>query len=146
MFSRQTSNRRCVQKAQHEDGVVLLITVFLVAFSSLLVGGLLHSLTTDLQIAHNHLYSTKALYIADAGIEHALNELRNNPAPTWPHTETFPAGSSSQFTVNVTGSAPTYVITSTGTAAGFQRVVEAQVRIGNPPASPARVLYWKELP
>ncbi len=79
--------------ATGRTGSVLLITVFLIAFSALLVGGLLHALASDLQILRNHLYSTKALYVADAGIEDAIAALRSDY--TWDSgftQKTFPAG------------------------------------------------------
>lgn len=128
-------------------GSVLLVTVFLIAFSALLVGGLLHSLTSDLQILKNHLYSTKALYVADAGIEDAIAALRSDY--TWDAGFTqkaFPAGSSSYYTVTVVNTHPTVVLTSTGVVAGFERKIEAKVVIAETSAPyPMRGLYWKEI-
>ena len=134
------------QAPTHKKGSVLLVTVFLIAFGALLVGGLLLALTSDLQIVKNHLYSTKALYVADAGIEDAIAALRSDY--TWDSGFTqkpFPAGSTSHYTVSVVNTHPTVVLTSTGVAAGLERTVEVKVIVAEMSAPyPTRVLYWKE--
>lgn len=137
--------RRRILRGQ--DAAVLLVTVFLVAFSALLVTGLLHGLTTDLQISHNHIWSTKALYIADAGIEHAIRELRADSNWRGPYTEVFPAGSASQFSVSVTPSGSSLIIDSSGTSGGFTRTIKADLRLAvTSPPYPVKVFNWKEQP
>ncbi|MBU0501881.1 MAG: hypothetical protein KJ811_01380, partial [Candidatus Margulisbacteria bacterium] len=64
--ARQTKNRR---------GAALLLTVFLIAIGAILIIGFLELSLADLQIVRNHQYSTRALYIAEAGIEDAIYEL-----------------------------------------------------------------------
>jgi len=44
------------RSGKNERGAVLLLLVFLVAFSSLLVGTLLRTLVSDLQIVNNLLF------------------------------------------------------------------------------------------
>ena len=121
--------------------------VFLVAFSTLFVGALLRSHTTDLQIARNHIGSMKALFVADAGIEDAIAELRANY--NWQagfSNKIFPAGSSSHYSVSVTNTHPKVVITSVGTAEGFVRTIEIELNIVETTAPyPVRVIYWKEV-
>lgn len=128
-------------------GSVLVVVIFLIAFSALLVGGLLHALTSDLQIVNNHLTSTKALYVADAGIEDAIEALRADY--TWDTgfaQKEFPAGSGSHYTVVVANTHPTVVVTSTGVVAGFQRTVEVEISMSETSAPyPVRAVYWKEL-
>lgn len=139
------ANRRR-KAATSRTGSALLVAVFLIAFSALLVGALLQALASDLQIVKNHLYSTKALYVADAGIEDAIAALRSDY--TWDtgfNEKTFPAGSNSHYTVTVTNSHPTVVLTSRGVAAGFERKIEVKIAIAETSAPyPMRVLYWKE--
>jgi len=110
------------------------------------VGGLLLALTSDLRIVKNHLYSSKALYVADAGIEEAIAALRSDYAWDIGFTQkAFPAGSSSHYTVTVANTHPVVVLTSTGVSVGFERTVEAKLIVAETSAPyPVRVLYWKE--
>jgi hypothetical protein len=128
-------------------GSVLLLTVFLIAFAALMVSGLLLALTSDLRIVKNHLCSTKALYVADAGVEDAIAALRSDY--TWDTgfaQKPFPVGSSSHYTVTVVNNHPTVVLTATGVAAGYERTVETKIIVAETSAPyPVCVLYWKEL-
>ncbi len=135
--------------AMSERGAVLLLTVFALAILSVLVAALLEITTTDLEIIRNHLCSTKALYIADAGIANALYELRQdyNWSAGWPGGVTFPEGSSGSYTVTVTNNYPSVTIVSAGKWGGFERKAEVEVAVSGPPQSPpypVRVIYWKE--
>ncbi len=121
--------------------------VFLVAFSVLLVGALLRSQTSDLQISRNHISSMKALFVADAGVEDAIAELRDDY--TWNTGFTgkvFPSGSTSSYTVEVTNNQPTVEILSTGMVNGYVRKIQVELTVGDS-SSPysIRVIYWKEL-
>jgi type II secretory pathway component PulK len=127
-------------------GSILLIAVFLLAFGSIFVGTLLHGVSTDLQITRNHLSSAKALYVAEAGIEHAISLLRNDF--TWStgiSQQEFPAGTGCHYTVSVDNSHPTAVITSTGDANGFQKRVQVIVSIVESATPyPVRIVSWRE--
>lgn len=146
MMTRRNQNGRGHGRSD-QRGAVLLMMVFLVTFSTLFVGALLRSHTSDLQIARNHIGSMKALFVADAGIEDAIAELRNNFS--WSSgfsNKTFPAGSGSHYSVSVTNNHPKVVITSIGTADGFVRTIEIELNIVETTAPyPVRVIYWKEV-
>lgn len=146
-MTRQGSRNRNAHARTDQTGAVLLMMVFLVTFSTLFVGALLRSHTSDLQIARNHRASMKALFVADAGIEEAISKLRKNF--NWRRgfsNKTFPAGSTSRFSVKVTNNHPSVVIRSTGTAEGFSRTIEIELNIVETTAPyPVRVIYWKEV-
>ena len=139
--------KRKQARITNRTGSVLLVTLFLIAFSSLLVGGLLHALTSDLQIVRNHATSTKALFVADAGIEDAIAALRANRAWDAGFTQKeLPAGSGHHYTVRVVNNAPTAVITSTGVVSGFERRIEVRASVyGRSVPYSVRVMNWKEL-
>ena len=126
------------------------MTVFAIALMSTLVIGALHLTTTDLQIARNHQYDEEALYIAEAGIEDAIQELRSDIS--WDigfSNKEYPSGSGNTYTVAVQNDYPTVVLTSTSTVrTSYSRQIEVQVYITGPPAAspyPVRLDYWKEL-
>jgi len=135
------------RSGKNERGAVLLLLVFLVAFSSLLVGTLLRTLVSDLQIVNNLLFSTKALHVAEAGIDHAISSLRSDPGWDAGLSQVdFPAGEDGQYTVTIDNSAPMVVITSTGTVNGYARRLEVKVSVAGASAPfPLRVIYWKEV-
>lgn len=64
---------------QSESGVVLLLVMILMVVFSLLTLAMFDLLKTSTQISGNHKRDLRAIYIADAGAEDAINLLRNNP-------------------------------------------------------------------
>ncbi len=144
---RACEKKRMERNRSDQEGVILILMVFIVAMSTLFVGALLRSHTSDLQITRNHLNSMKALFVADAGIEDAISELRADF--TWNAGFTdqiFPSGDSSKYTVSVVNNHPLVVITSTGEANGFIRNIEVELNIVESTAPyPVRVIYWKEV-
>jgi hypothetical protein len=132
--------------ASGETGYVLLLTVFVLTFGALLIGTLLNVVGTDLQILRNHLGSTEALYVADAGVNDAISALRSDF--TWDTGFTakeFPVSSGSTYTVTIVNTHPTVVITSTGVVRGYQRTIVATINITETSSPyPARVTEWRE--
>lgn len=124
-------------------GAVLLMTVFIIALGAALIIGFLQISTTDLQIARNTQYSTRALYIAEAGIEDALYELVLNKL--WNAGFTNKAFAGDTYTVTIVNNHPNpSVIDSTSTAGGsFQRHLQVQVTISG--SNPPVINYWKEI-
>ncbi|MFH1362005.1 MAG: hypothetical protein ABIH69_05065 [bacterium] len=132
--ARQTKNRR---------GAALLLTVFLIAIGAILIIGFLELSLADLQIVRNHQYSTRALYIAEAGIEDAIYELAQNA--NWNAGFAAKAYAGETYTVVVTEiDAKINVLNSTSTVDGvFQRQIEVQVATSG--SSPPVIDYWKEI-
>ena len=60
----------------NSKGVVLILTIFVILFMSVFVVAYLDVATTETEIMQNHKLSTKALYIAEAGIDDAIYTLR----------------------------------------------------------------------
>jgi len=114
---------------------------------SLLTVSSLEMLTLNIQIANNHIHDLQALYIADAGIEDAIDRLRDNPSWDAGLSDVeFPVSSGNTYTVTIGNSGyPSIVITSAGTVSNFQRSLEAQVEItGSSLPYLITITYWKE--
>ena len=129
-------------------GVALLLVVFLVFFLALFVIGFSYLAATDFKIAQNDKFSTMALYVAEAGIERAIYELRQDY--TWDtgfDEVVFPAGENSNYTVTVDNSgSPTIILDSTGTVEGtFQRRLQVEVEVSTTSVPyPVGINSWEE--
>ncbi len=147
----KTTKRRTSRRKNRTGSVLILIT-FLIVFLTLLVGTLLHALAGDLQIENNLLNSTKALYIAEAGVEYVIDALRmdcpikNDYLWGTAFQDPFPPESSGTYTVIVDNEHPIVDISSVGEINGFQRKIEVQLNIleSNVPY-PIRILHWYEV-
>jgi len=131
-------------------GVALLLVLFAIAFIAALVSAVLQASTTDLVILRNHTSGLRALYAAHAGIGAAVAALRQNPAASNNCTGTLaaPDGTTCTFQAAIQNTAPIVTVTSTGTADGFQRKIQARILVtGAPTASPypVRIVWWKEI-
>jgi len=117
---------------KQESGVALIISLFVLFLTSVLIVAFLESLTTDLQITKNHSSELEATYIAEAGVEDALYELKQDSSWNAGFTDKlFPEDSSSSYTVTIDDSSyPEITITSTATlASGYQRTLSATVEV-----------------
>lgn len=129
----------------HKKGAALLLAIFSLILISLLVVAFLEVTTIDLQIISNHLMRNQALYIADAGIEYAISQLRIND--NWkktPRPIELPAGSGNTY--DVTYSDVSGKINSKATLTSGQEInLEAKISIkGNVPHD-IKIIYWREL-
>ena len=144
-------NTLCSTRVPEEQrGAALVIALIVMTMLSMLTIGSLEMLMLNVQIANNHIHDLQALYIADAGVEHAISVLRTNPsfASGTYGPVIFPTGSGNSYTVvlvNSYGSTGNAVITSIGTVADFQRSLEVQVAItGSSSPYLIKTTYWKE--
>jgi len=87
-------------------GAALLVCIFAMLIVSSLVVLVLEVGTTEMAITRNTLSLSKALYGADAGIQHALAMLRAD--------RTWRAG---------------FIVTSTGTVGGLSKTVRATITV-----------------
>ncbi len=136
------------QATKAQRGAALVVALIVMAVLALLTMSSLDMLTVNVQISGNHERELKASYIADAGIEDAIDRLRDDP--NWNAGLTnveFPTGSGNTYTVTIDNSGyPLIVITSTGTVPNFQRSLEVQVKItGSSSPYKATTIYWKEI-
>jgi len=133
---------------QDERGAALVLALIVMTGLSLLLMSSLEILTTSIQIAGNHIHDIQAMYIADAGVEDAIKELRANPNWNAGFTnKSFGAGS---YTVTVTNTNPIVDVQSTGTVSNFSRTIQAEIQLdGDPGSSPPYysivINYWREV-
>ncbi len=114
-------------------GAALLVCIFAMLIVSSIVVLALDVATTEMSITRNTLDLSKALYVADAGIQHALAMLRADR--TWrsgfpsPGVE-FPPASGSGYVVTVAdGAGEEVIVTSTGTVGGLSKTVRATITV-----------------
>ena len=108
------------------NGSVLLVTIFAIAFLSALVMGMLQMNTEEIQLVQNQIYAAQALATAEAGLNDAFSEFRADP--NWTAGFSDKAFEGGSYSVDVNG----YTITSTGTSSqGFVARVEADITIGS---------------
>jgi Tfp pilus assembly protein PilX len=111
-------------------GVALLLCLFVLSIISVWTVNIFQSATVYQSALRNNIDYEKSLYLANAGVHHALAELENNLA--WRSTVTagsYPASGSYSATA-VNGSvAGTVEITSTGVSGGATRRVSATILV-----------------
>ncbi|MBI2870448.1 MAG: hypothetical protein HYY14_01930 [Candidatus Omnitrophica bacterium] len=131
-----------VRSTQYEHGIALILAMFTLLFVAMLVIALMNVGGIDQQIATNHIYDVRATYLADAGIETAVYNLRQNSS--WSGTGgnvTFPSGSTSYYNVTVSGG----TITSSGTVGGYTREIGADYTLSGASAPyTVRLDTWVE--
>ena len=111
----------------------LIICIFTMVIVSSMVVLVFEVETTEMAITRNRLDLSRALYAADAGIQHALAMLRSDrswrsgfPSPG----VVFPPGSNSSYVVTVAdGVSGELIVTSTGAAAGLTKTVRATMTV-----------------
>jgi Tfp pilus assembly protein PilX len=128
-------------------GAALVMALIVMSMLSLLTVCSLEMLTLNVQIGNNHAHDLQALYIADAGVEDAIDRLRDNPSWDAGLSDIeFPAGSGNTYTVTIDNAEyPLVVITSVGIVSNFQRSLEARVKVtGSSSPYSVAITYWKE--
>jgi ABC-type glycerol-3-phosphate transport system permease component len=132
---------------QGKKGIALVLAMFVLVLIAILLVAFLELITSDLQITTNHAGRLKALYIADAGIEYAVAQLRTNSYWTVTQGQTiFPSGSGNSYTVTYPKTGTTRVIRSVGMIADkFTAIIEAKVSIRGA-SSPynIKIVSWQE--
>lgn len=147
IFYHHSSQYSLCRKAEEQRGAALVIALIVMSVLALLTISSLDMLTLNVQLGGNHERELKASYMADAGVEDAIDRLRDDSGWDAGLTDVeFPAGSGNTYTVTIDNSeSPLIIITSTGTVASLQRSLEVQVKItGSSSPYSATVMYWKE--
>ena len=110
------------------NGSVILVAIFVVALLATVVIGMVQINTEEIQVVQNHIYAAKALSIAEAGLNDAYSELRDDAYWTAGFTDkAFVDGS---YTVTVTGTLPTLNVMSTGTTSnGYVSILDEEIII-----------------
>lgn len=127
MFQSLTANR------YHRRSVALLISIFLMIIISSMVVLILDIEVTEMSITRNTIDLNKALYVADAGIQHSLGMLRANR--TWrtgfpsPGVQ-FPPGSGNFYVVAIAdGAGGEVIVTSTSSVRGLTKTIRATISV-----------------
>jgi Tfp pilus assembly protein PilX len=109
-------------KITQNRGIALLLALFLMVIMSLIVVVFLDTVTIDRQITTNQVRAEQASFIAGAGIENAVYELRQDSgySGTGGAIE-FPLGSGNTYNVTISGA----TITSVGKISDFMRTIES---------------------
>ena len=115
-----------------QRGVVLVQVYLVVAILVILSLAVASYALTEFRVSQAHQRGVQAFYVAEAGLDHAISELRNDF--TW--SDGFsdePYGDEGSYSVTVEQDGDLQVLTSTGTiaagvAGGVQRQVQAVVR------------------
>jgi Tfp pilus assembly protein PilX len=115
------------------DGSVLLIVVFAVAMLSVMTIGILEMHTEEVQLMQNQINAAQALAVAEAGLNDAFAEIRDDSSwtPDGSYTnKSFPGYGT--YTVTYEGSLPDPNIISEGTSSqGYVARVKADITIGS---------------
>jgi Tfp pilus assembly protein PilX len=112
------------------NGTALLMVIFIVAILAAVVMGMLQINTEDIQIIQNQIFAAESMAIAEAGLNDAFYELRNDDQ--WDTGFTNKSFSDGSYTVEVQSSPPNLKITSTGTSShGFISKVFAKITVGS---------------
>jgi len=61
-----------------QSGAVLIMVVFVVALLSAIITGMLQINTEEIQVMRNHIHAAEALAVAEAGLNDALAQLRDD--------------------------------------------------------------------
>lgn len=124
------NNMRPMMCRERNQGSVMLIAVFVIALLSALVTGILQLNTEEIQLMQNHVYASQALAVAEAGLNDALSQIRDDDE--WDRGFTKKSFGFHVYTVTVSGSLPELTIESTGTSSqGFVAKVEADITVGS---------------
>jgi hypothetical protein len=109
-------------------GSIMLIAIFAIALLSAVVIGILQMNTEEIQLMQNQIYAAQALATAEAGLNDAFSELRDDDEWLGPLTsEPFNDG---LYNVSITGTLPNLTIESEGISAqGFVARVKADVTV-----------------
>lgn len=118
-------------------GMSLLVCLFVMAFTSILLVGILGSETVRLSAVRNTEESDRAKFLAGAAVHHVMAEIeKDNKWATTPgqiaNTE-FPSGSGDFYNATVTpvtGQNLTYVITGSGITPEVTRVLKVTIKLG----------------
>ena len=115
---------------RRRSGIALLLCLFVLSICTVWVVNIFQSATVYQSAQRNTIEYEQALYLANAGVHHAVAELENNLA--WRGTVTagsYPASGSYSATAVNGATSGTVDITSTGVAGGATRRLQSTVLV-----------------
>lgn len=117
------------RKAAPRGGAALLMAIFTIFMVSAMVISALSTEMIQLAETRNVRDYERALYLANAGVQHACAELEANAS--WRSTVTdgaYPADGTYSATA-LTGDRSMVIVTSTGVAGSIRRTVQATINL-----------------
>ncbi len=135
-----------IHTKKREKGFVLVMTVVTTLILATLIIAFLNTTAIDLNLVKNHMCSSKAYYIAEAGIADAINQIRlNGPLADTQWQETFPPNTSDTYNVSVSQNSTVIISTGLASASNFSRVLEVKVSVsGSSSPYTVSIKQWKE--
>jgi len=132
---------------KRRKGFVLVLTLFAALILAALIIAFTNITSINLTLVKNYMYSSKAYYIAEAGVADAINQIcQNGPLSDTQWENTFPPNTSDTYNVSVSQNST--VINSTGLASvsNFSRTLEVKVSItGSSSPYQVNISQWKEI-
>ena len=115
-----------MKKNALKNGSVLIIVVFVISLLTVAVMGMLQINAEEVQLMQNQVYAAEAQATAEAGLNDALAQIRNNSG--WSSGFTDKSFNNGLYTVTVNDT----TITSTGTSEkGYVARVEADFTVSD---------------
>lgn len=113
------------------QGAALVVCLFIVTVISVMVVGMLDSLTSELAAVRNSRDYEQAQYLAGAGVHHALAELEADSGFTGTLAAVeFPTGSGNYYTATVAAGDPgEIVVTGEGTIGSGPDAVVRHIQV-----------------
>jgi Tfp pilus assembly protein PilX len=130
---------------KNTKGFILVLTLFAALILATLIIAFINITSIDLTLVKNHICSSQAYYIAEAGVADAIDKIQRGVSTTTSWEEDFPAAPN-KYSVEVE-EGPPKVITSTGflTEANFSRTLEVTVSVtGSSSPYEVSINQWKE--
>jgi Tfp pilus assembly protein PilX len=121
---------RNLQYSEQRNGMALLLCMFVLSIVTVWLVAMLDSATVHQSALRNTIEYEQALYLANAGVHHAVAELEGNTA--WLGTVTggtYPSSGSYSATAVTGAGAGTVDITSTGVSGQVTRRLTATVQV-----------------
>ena len=111
-----------------QSGSALVMSLFVMGILSVLIGGFLLIITSDLNVARYDALGRQTRYVAEAGIMEAIYQLTVNPDWNAGYTD-FELISGQKYTVTVTNTNPTVNVVSLGEVDTLKSTVQSQLTI-----------------
>jgi len=118
-----------MKKKWNKNGSVLLVVVFAIALLTILVTGMLQMNTEELMLMQNQVNAAETLEIANAGLNDAFAELRNDSS--WDSGFKNKSFSGGTYTVTVSGTLPSLTVESSSLLNGFAARVAADLTVSS---------------
>jgi Tfp pilus assembly protein PilX len=113
-----------------KTGSVMIVSVFVSALFGAMVVGIMQLNVEEAMLANNHIELIKAVAIAEAGLNDAYYNIRQNR--NWAAGFTNKTFGGGTYSVTVTGTLPNRNLVSTGvTGAGYKARVDADIVAGS---------------